>query len=55
MATASKEVTYTLGQEKVCKTVVKYSNGDGVSFYAPKPVAGESSPPAEITLTVTAK
>jgi len=47
-------VSYTLSLEKVCKAVVKYSNGDGISFYAPKPVAGVPDPPEYVKLTITA-
>jgi hypothetical protein len=53
MTTTRKvEQSYTLKQDKVCKSVVKYSNSDGVSFYAPKPVAGLTDPPEAIELIV---
>ena len=49
-------IQYSLSLEKVCGKSVKYSNSDGVNFYAPKPVTGSvGDPPATITLTVTAE
>lgn len=50
----TSSVSYKLDQVKVCGKTVKYANDEGVNFYAPKPVAGQDTPPDSITLTVEA-